>query len=68
MELTPEIVGGLKEGGAFFLVALVLWYFMNRYEKLFNKLDNTLTNFTVRLALIEQKLKLETPNKKESEV
>jgi hypothetical protein len=64
MDITPELISSLKEGGAFVLVAMVLWYFMNRYEKLFMKLDSTLNQFTVRMARIETKLGLETPNDK----
>jgi hypothetical protein len=59
MELTPELISGFKEGGAFFLVALVLWYFMNRYEKLFVKLDSTLNRMTQRLTRIETKMGLD---------
>ncbi len=59
MELTPELIVGFKEGGSFFLVAVVLWYFMNRYEKLFVKLDTTLNRMTQRLTRIETKMGLD---------
>jgi hypothetical protein len=59
MELTPEILLYLKEGGAFGLIALVLWYFMARYEKLFGQLNTTFTKIAVRLALIEKKLEID---------
>jgi hypothetical protein len=59
MELTPELLGYLKEGGSFGLIALVLWYFMARYEKLFNQLNSTFTKIAVRLALIEKKLEID---------
>jgi hypothetical protein len=57
--LNTAFLSALERMGSFLLLAVVLWYFLARYERAFVRLERVFSRFEVRVARIEAKLEIE---------